>query len=630
MKWTFAKNDGGRESGFHDAGVETFKGNFDRYLARELIQNSLDARLDITKPVKVVFSLLEMEREEVPDIDNLKTSFDRSKEYWSHDKKASSFFERASELARQPTIKMLRIGDFNTYGVLGSDADREKNWFNLIRSAGSSSKGGGEGGSFGIGKNAPFAASNMRTVLYSTFNNDKEYIFQGVAMLVTHIGAEGSIVQPVGYLGADGGRSVRKKDDVPKSFVRKELGTDITIVGFDARDNWRDELIYSVLDNFWLAIEFGHLEVVVGDELINKQNLPALLNKFSSDDREFTAHLYFDAYKNPSHPTLNYELPHLKAVNLYLKTGDTDLPKRVVMVRKTGMKIFEKAFRSIVPFCGVFVCSNDDGNQKLRDMEPPRHDIWDPDYPEKGANRKIEVEYVNFIRGCVKQLTPIDDVDVVSVPGLNRYLPDDDESADTSFDSSDSPVPNETFERSVLPEKIVGQTVERKKQKMQPDSSHSTIYGDSLTDEGDGEEFAVREGRSSNDNDGGNQTGSGNGNPNATDFTKGRSGGTSSKPSIPIRYRAFMINAKSGVYRVSVKSETDVKDNVDLFIWFVGDDQKTEAEILSARTINGEEISVKNNCTLGPLSITPDGTIIEVVLKSPRKVAMEVVAHETD
>ncbi|MBK9054972.1 MAG: hypothetical protein IPL78_29950 [Chloroflexi bacterium] len=56
MKWTFAKNNGGRESGFHDAGVETFKGNFDRYLARELIQNSLDARLDPNKPVEVVFS----------------------------------------------------------------------------------------------------------------------------------------------------------------------------------------------------------------------------------------------------------------------------------------------------------------------------------------------------------------------------------------------------------------------------------------------------------------------------------------------------------------------------------------------------------------------------------------------
>ena len=32
MIWTFPKNPGGQESGFHDAGVETFKGNLERYL----------------------------------------------------------------------------------------------------------------------------------------------------------------------------------------------------------------------------------------------------------------------------------------------------------------------------------------------------------------------------------------------------------------------------------------------------------------------------------------------------------------------------------------------------------------------------------------------------------------------
>jgi hypothetical protein len=50
MKWLFPKNEGGREGGFHDAGVETFKGNFDRYLARELIQNSLAHALTPTEP----------------------------------------------------------------------------------------------------------------------------------------------------------------------------------------------------------------------------------------------------------------------------------------------------------------------------------------------------------------------------------------------------------------------------------------------------------------------------------------------------------------------------------------------------------------------------------------------------
>ncbi|MBK9054971.1 MAG: hypothetical protein IPL78_29945 [Chloroflexi bacterium] len=184
---------------------------------------------------------------------------------------------------------------------------KEKNWFNLIRSAGSSSKGGGEGGSFGIGKNAPFAASKMRTVFYSTLNTDKEYIFQGVAMLVSHTGADGTVVQPVGYLGGDNGISVRKRDMIPEIFLRSKLGTDILILGFDAREQWQDDLVYSVLDNFWPAIEFGDLEVIVGDQKINRQVLPELLDQFSKRD-DYLAHLYYDAYKNPTtqQPTMSF------------------------------------------------------------------------------------------------------------------------------------------------------------------------------------------------------------------------------------------------------------------------------------------------------------------------------------
>src|ERR1700723_321397 len=166
MKWLFAKNDGGQDSGFHNPGVETFKGNFDRYLARELIQNSLDARLKSHEPVHVEFEVLELQRSDIPDIDSLSETFASCGKYWKHDKKAHDFFVRAQKLSNSAKIPALKIGDYNTTGVLGSDTEREKNWYNLIRSSGSSSKTGDEGGSFGIGKNAPFAASQLRTVLY--------------------------------------------------------------------------------------------------------------------------------------------------------------------------------------------------------------------------------------------------------------------------------------------------------------------------------------------------------------------------------------------------------------------------------------------------------------------------------
>lgn len=286
--WTSAKNDGGRETGFSDAGVETFKGNIDKYLAREVLQNSLDARHDPNKPVRVVFRLRKLKRSEVPDMDRLRATFSRCAEFYHDEKKAVDFFKRAEKLAVADEIPALEIGDCNTTGVRGGDLDRTKEWYKLIRCAGSSSKGGVEGGSFGIGKNAPFAASQLRTVLYSTTTIDGNHAFQGVATVVSHDHPDGGIAQPTGFLGAEKGMSVRLPAEVPKPFRRAECGINIIVLGFPAGQAWEDDLTSSILDNFWPAIELGDIEVRVGDREISKATLPDLLEKFSGAE-DFTA-----------------------------------------------------------------------------------------------------------------------------------------------------------------------------------------------------------------------------------------------------------------------------------------------------------------------------------------------------
>ncbi|MCX7424491.1 MAG: hypothetical protein NTW96_02475 [Planctomycetia bacterium] len=163
MQWLFPKSDLGQESGLHDAGVETFKGNYYRYLAREILQNSLDARSDPNRPVVVKFQCVEIGRDRIPDMDGLGTALSQCRAYWADDQKAAAFFDRAVQLAQTATVTALRISDHNTTGVVGSDTERRKNWYSLIRCSGSSSKYGGEGGSYGIGKNAPFATSDLRT-----------------------------------------------------------------------------------------------------------------------------------------------------------------------------------------------------------------------------------------------------------------------------------------------------------------------------------------------------------------------------------------------------------------------------------------------------------------------------------
>ncbi len=551
MKWVFANNNGGQDSGFHDAGVETFKGNFDRYLARELIQNSLDARLDPNKLVHVRFELLRIKRDEIPDMDTLTTTFRACATFWDHDRKAREFFKRAEQISKASAVTVLRVGDYNTTGVVGADNDRRKNWYFLIRCAGASSKTGDEGGSFGIGKNAPFAASHLRTVLYSTLNSEGGHIFQGVAKLVSHK-IPGGIAQPTGFLGGRSGASVRVKENIPATWIRSDVGTDINILGFPATQDWERDLLYSVVENFWPAIDWGDLTVQIGNTAVSRANLQDLLDKFVAADEEFTAGLYYQAYKQPVLFS-ERELPNLKQVQLYLATGNADLPKRVAMIRRTGMVIFAKQYRSVVPFCGVFICRNETGNKLLREMEPPRHDVWDPDHPDKGANRKIDHEYGNFIRECIKKLMPADENKVIAVPGLSRFLPDDEDTPEESFGEGEQ-TREETQDRSPLPEKITGKKIDPRRVATQPDETLPGT-GTEETEAGVGQGTGGGPGSGTNVVDGGSGAGGGGAGQGSAGEAEGNRGGYSSGPAIPIRYRTYTPHGQPGAYVVSLKPE---------------------------------------------------------------------------
>ena len=63
-------------------------------------------------------------------------------------------------------------------------------------------------------------------------------------------------------------------------------------------------------------------------------------------------------------------------------------------------------------------------------MEPPKHDLWDADLPEKGVNKHIEKEFVDYIKQCIRNLSVKDDSTVIAVPEVSRFLPDDEDAQD--------------------------------------------------------------------------------------------------------------------------------------------------------------------------------------------------------
>jgi hypothetical protein len=64
-------------------------------------------------------------------------------------------------------------------------------------------------------------------------------------------------------------------------------------------------------------------------------------------------------------------------------------------------------------------------------------------------------------------------------------------------------------------------------------------------------------------------------------------------------------------------------------IWTVGDDNKVPAEIKAAKLLEGGALAIAAGGIIGPIKVPGDGVLrLEISLREPLRVAMEVTAHE--
>ena len=200
--WRFPVSDGAELRGINASFDAKFRAARLRSLAREICQNSLDARNNLDEPVRLDFQKFDLPRQEFPGAEQYDQLLVDCLSYWKKrraDKGVKDSNEiRALSLAKktldQSMISVLRISDYNTTGVRPSKDE----WDGLIRSSGLSFKPAGSNGSYGIGKAAPFACSDMLTVFYST-NSDEGRLSQGVAHFASFTDAAGQEHENVGY-----------------------------------------------------------------------------------------------------------------------------------------------------------------------------------------------------------------------------------------------------------------------------------------------------------------------------------------------------------------------------------------------------------------------------------------------
>lgn len=434
--WRFPILDGGKKQGINDSGIATFAGSeLYNNLAREICQNSLDAKdPEIDEPVVVTFNLKTIYKPAFNPIKGLTEALKSCKDYWSsfEDHKLESFLTEAFGTLESETIDILVASDFNTNGLNGSKT-KSGSWDALTGSNGVSYKVNGSQGSYGIGKNAPYACSSLRTVFYNTFSKkDKVKAFQGVTSLVTHLNDNGEETQGCGfYYNIDERKPIFDVENTPdlSIFSRDEFGTDIIILGFKKNVNWKNDIRTAIIKNFFISILNSKLIVRIDQEEINKDTVISILNNSiitSNDDDLKRIKKYVDTYLNPTKVFVSNILSS-NDVKLYVKVSD-DYDRSIAHFRSSGMLIFEKKIKKMKPYEAVLVVSDGKFNELLKLTEPPKHDKWDYkllDDLERDKGRKAIQKLNKFILDSIETLCKLDDCDEIDPDGLSDFLPDD-------------------------------------------------------------------------------------------------------------------------------------------------------------------------------------------------------------
>jgi len=431
MNWSFPSNNNGDVNGIGHSGIETFQGTPLKSLAREICQNSLDAAIP-GKISEVEFVPFQIETKIFPGADSLLDAFEKSKKFWSSQKgnKTKDILESGIRELTSENIHFLRVSDFKTSGLLGSKAEYNTPWCNLTKSSGASDKAGTSGGSFGIGKFAPFACSTLRTVFYGTHDTENIDCFQGISRIVSFEDNTGETTTGTGYFGGEKNSPLFEQLSLDPDFSRKsgETGTDIYISGFKYYDkDWKEDIIRSVLDGFLYAIYSGNMIVRVDDVIINSESLPILMQEYAetfSDDSENADKYYSVLTRGSEWFEINFK--NMGTVKLKLLL-EPDLHRKVAMIRKTGMKIMDRGrISGIIPFAGVMIIEGDEINEFLRLIENPQHTKWEPNrlIGHESQARSHITDLGNFIKEKLEFLRGEENSESID-PSVGEFLPDE-------------------------------------------------------------------------------------------------------------------------------------------------------------------------------------------------------------
>lgn len=592
--WRFPGNNYTQDQGINTGDMETFASNPISSLAREICQNSVDARLDNQKAI-IEFSLFDIKKENVPGIKRLEEEIDSCVEYRTAQPKLHQELKNMKKNLGSEYIHCLRISDTNTKGLEGVTNNDNSPFHLLTKGSGISDKNGSKGGSKGIGKYASFVASNINTVFYSTYNIENERGYIGISKLCsTKMAGTDERTIGIGYFGSDKKNTPIYEDLIlDKTFSRKSSGTDVYIIGFRSNENWKKELITQVLDSFISAIYFELLEIKVDDLTINKESLAKVI---------YDEDLIVKASQNKikaQYSLLNDEDVIKKEVDIagygkvklflkgYNKSEIRLATNNCVMIRYPYMKIKSLTKISTVPCSVMCIIEDNELNKILREIENPQHTGW---YPERldDVDLKKEVKYVmNALNDSVYEFVSESlmsrDIQETDIEGAGDYLPGVDIGNDNALGGQENIVVDKP---RILKE--VKNEIKNNLGSQKDDNSNASKpdVGDLLDGIGDAEFPSGENSGSGGDMHSGQNKGAYNPDGENEIFVKAELSGMS--------YKYFVANKKEKRYVISFFSQYD-EPSCDLSVKYLDDSNKKYDFNILKCLVNGKEIEVKDN-----------------------------------
>ncbi|MER7909029.1 helix-turn-helix transcriptional regulator [Streptomyces sp. NPDC096068] len=282
LSWVFqrAPEDGSRSGG--NAAAYAFSADLD-VLAREATQNSLDERCDEEQPVTTRLVLHELTENHLEDFlaalqwevieRHLQKAADPSQ------KAGRVLADGLEEFRRTERLVLLRIDDYNARGLTGPEYG-DGRFARVVRRTLDSGKEGSQGGSYGLGKAALWAASRFGLVLVnSTLSEQQEGRHErrmaGRLELPWHALDGEEYAGPAWFGTPDKGRENAARSWWSDRATAESLylersdsapGTSFLVVGaYDGSgdteelEEMHDKLALGVASNFWASMVGGEL-----------------------------------------------------------------------------------------------------------------------------------------------------------------------------------------------------------------------------------------------------------------------------------------------------------------------------------------------------------------------------------